>query len=206
MIYLTPVGMGPQQFKKYPPSRWGIIRNPRNITNTIPPGYKWCLDNDAFNEFDPDRFMKAITEYRENQKSCLFVVAPDVMGSAKKTLENYAHWYPIIKDLGWKVAFVAQPGQQYYHLPEKFDALFIGGGLAGSPRIADPLIKTAQRLGKWVHVGKINSEKAIKRYSILGVDSVDGTTITYGPDVHVPRLDRALKQKSLFGKEHDEDL
>lgn len=59
-------------------------------------------------------------------------------------------------------------------------------------------IQRAQAQGRWVHVGRVNSQKRIRHFKLAGVDSVDGTSICYQPDVNYLTLDRALVNQPLF--------
>lgn len=134
--------------------------------------------------------------YREK---CLFVTAPDVVGNAIATMSSYRYWGCRLKDEGWPVAFVAQDGQELFDFPPEFDALFIGGftewKMSGA---ALDCIRRAKSLGKWVHVGRVNSQRRIRHFQIAGVDSVDGTTIAFAPNKNFKVLDKQLRMEPLF--------
>lgn len=64
------------------------------------------------------------------------------------------------------------------------------------------LVDEAKRLGKWVHMGRVNSRKRFEYARAIGCDSVDGTYLTNGADVNLPKLLawlRANEQIALFG-------
>ena len=44
----------------------------------------------------------------------------------------------------------------------------------------------------------MNSQKRIRHFQLLGVDSADGTSITFAPDREYFRLDAALRQPALL--------
>jgi len=114
---------------------------------------------------------------------------------------------------------------------DTFDALFIGGSLECLPcRFVWPsdikpgkrercphcrrlllewklspaaagLIQQAKARGKWVHMGRVNSGKRYKYAHALGVDSVDGTYLTFGSNTNLPKLltwSRLEDQGALF--------
>jgi hypothetical protein len=54
-------------------------------------------------------------------------------------------------------------------------------------RVCEP-IHPAKAHGKHVHMGRVNSERRFKYAASIGCDSCDGTFLTYGPDVNLPRL------------------
>lgn len=43
---------------------------------------------------------------------------------------------------------------------------------------AEQCIRAAQALGKWTHVGRVNTPSRMTRFQDLGVDSCDGTGIS----------------------------
>jgi hypothetical protein len=99
-----------------------------------------------------------------------------------------------------------------------FDVLFIGGSLECLPcdfvwpsdqdperdqtcplcssrltewkegEAARRLIGQAKARGKWVHMGRVNSERRFRYAHQVGCDSVDGTFLVFGPDKNLPRL------------------
>ncbi|MCG5464151.1 hypothetical protein MED01_002316 [Micromonospora sp. MED01] len=54
--------------------------------------------------------------------------------------------------------------------------------------MAAAITAEAKRRGKWVHMGRVNSDKRIRRAREMGVDSGDGTYIAKGPDINLIRL------------------
>lgn len=148
----------------------------------IKQGWRWICDNGVFaGQFDEEVFYQFIERLAAYKDQCVFVVAPDVIGDSKKTLEQFEQYAARIKALGYPVAFVAQDGQEDLPFPENFDALFIGGSTEWKmSRKAEICIKRAQALGKWVHVGRVNTRRRIRHFALVKVDSVDGTTAVYG--------------------------
>lgn len=137
-----------------------------------------------------------------DRNTCLFATAPDVLsvvevdgkpivvGNAAATLERSLPLFAEIRKLGLPAALVAQDGLEDLDIPwDAFDVLFIGGSTEwklgpGAAR----LIAEAQRRGKGVHVGRVNSNRRYTYCANLGVDSVDGTYLAFGPQVNLPKL------------------
>ena len=46
----------------------------------------------------------------------------------------------------------------------------------------------AKARGKWIHMGRVNSERRYRYAADIGCDSADGTYLTFGPDQNLPRL------------------
>ena len=174
--------------------------------NKRPEGVPWCADNGAFSDrFDEDKWWRFLEANAYAAADCLFAVAPDVVGDAEATLERSLPWLPKIRALGYPVALVAQDGWE--GLPEipwdDFDCLFIGGttGWKLGPW-ARRAVADAKAEGKWVHMGRVNSERRWRYADAIGVDSCDGTFLTFGPDTNLPKLlawTRNNDQESLFG-------
>ena len=197
MIYMTPQSSPTATLSNL---IWGQIVTPTRWSDTVADGRLWCLDNGVFSgKFSEDSFWKKLKIMKPFITTCLFVVAPDVVANALATMDAFRYWGPRIQEAGWPVAFVAQDGQELFDFPPEFDALFIGGSTEWKLSAeTDECIVRAQRLGKWVHVGRVNSQKRIRHFQVMGVDSVDGTSVTYAPDKNYPVLEKQLRQKPLI--------
>jgi hypothetical protein len=186
--------------------------------NKRPDGVAWCADNGAFSDkFDEGKWWQFLTDNAYAAKDCVFAVAPDVVADAAATIERSKPWLPKIKALGYPVAFVAQDGLGIHwngslHAGDldgptiewgEFDCLFIGGSTGWKlGAYARSLVHEAKRRGKWVHMGRVNSERRWRYADAIGCDSVDGTFLTFGPDANLPRLlgwTRNNDQGALFG-------
>lgn len=182
--------------------QWGQIVTPERWGREIKHGRVWCMDNGVFTgKFSPQVFWAKLEQMRPFRDSCAFVVAPDVVGNAIATMDSFRYWGPRIKAAGWPVAFVAQDGQELFPFPPtaEYDALFIGGSTDWKlSEDALQCIRRAQALGRWVHVGRVNSQKRVRHFQMAGVDSVDGTSVCFAPDKNYPVLDRQLRMRPLF--------
>lgn len=169
--------------------------------NRVPPGVPWCADNGC----GPGRggvkqgtgypgdaaFLAWLQSYTtEEIARCVFAVAPDVVADAAATLTRSAPWLPVIRGLGYPVAFVAQDGQESLPVPwDEFDVLFIGGSTAWKlSEHAHQLATEAKAHGKHVHMGRVNSLRRLRFAQWIGADSCDGTLIAHGPDVRLPQM------------------
>lgn len=82
------------------------------------PNRRWAIDNGAYGGFDTAAFMALLKrEEQTDRDSCLFVVLPDVVGLARRTLELFDHWRPKMDGWGWPIALACQDGQE--HLPPR---------------------------------------------------------------------------------------
>lgn len=156
--------------------------------NKIPEGAWICADNGVYGKGYPgDDAWWAWLQTLPAER-CRFAVAPDVVGDAAATLERSAPWLSRIRSLGIPAAFVAQDGQESLPVPwDEFDVLFIGGSTEWKlGRHVRDLVREAKSHGKWVHMGRVNSERRMRYASAIGCDSADGTYLAFGPDVNLP--------------------
>jgi len=137
----------------------------------------WAIDNRAYVNFDARAFMALLKKEEPHREHCLFVTVPDVVGSARRTLEVFEHWRPRLP--GWRIALACQDGQEHLPIPwGEIDAVFIGGSTNFKcGHHAAHIIRTAKMLGKWVHVGRVNTPARFKHFEDLGADSCDGSGI-----------------------------
>ena len=173
-------------------------------------GVTWCADNGCFGKGYPgdEKWLAWLEANAHAAADCLFATAPDVVGNAAATLARSRPFLPLIRALGYPAALVAQDGLEDMEVPwDEFDVLFIGGSTEWKESAAArELTREAKAHGKWVHVGRVNSER---RFRLAGAaypfglsgDSCDGTFLTFGPEKNLPRLMAWLRtenQLSLF--------
>jgi hypothetical protein len=158
--------------------------------NRRPAGITWCADNGCFGKGYPgdERWFAWLSANADDAATCRFAVAPDVVGDAAATLERSQPWLGQIRSLGYPVALAAQDGLENLTVPwDEFDALFIGGSTDWKlgPH-ARTLVAEAKRRGKWVYMGRVNSERRYQYARLIGCDSADGTTLALFPDATLP--------------------
>lgn len=166
------------------------IETPRQRNRPVD-GAAWCADNGCFTDkWDEAQWWQWLVDNAPRASSCVFAVAPDVVADAAATIARSTPWLPKIRALGYPAAFVAQDGQETLPVPwDAFDVLFIGGSTEWKLGAhARSLVAEAKRRGKWVHMGRVNSERRLRYADAIGCDSADGTYIAFGPDQNLPKL------------------
>jgi hypothetical protein len=156
------------------------------------PGAWFALDNCCYGQGWPgtQQWWAWVQSHIGHSSRCLFVTAPDVVADAAATLTRSRPWLPRIRDLGLPAALVAQDGLEHRRVPwDQFDTMFIGGSTRWKlGAAAADLIGEARARGKTVHMGRVNSHQRWVLAAERGVDSVDGTFLTYAPDANLARL------------------
>lgn len=147
------------------------------LTRRLPqqPEKFFAMDNGAFARFESKGFLSLLAKHEPRKELCRFVACPDVVGSAIRTLECFECWKAQLA--GWPLALVAQDGQENFPIPwNEIAAVFIGGSTDWKmSRHAAAIVKTAKVVGKWCHVGRINTPGRFEYFDELGADSCDGT-------------------------------
>lgn len=139
------------------------------------PERPWAIDNGGFKRLDIAAFKSLLAREAHHKEKCLFVAAPDIVGSAQRTLELFWHFKPMLE--GWPIALVCQDGQELLPIPwGAVAAVFIGGSTNWkcSPHV-EQIIRTAKVLGKHVHGGRINDPQRFLHFEQLGVNTCDGS-------------------------------
>lgn len=162
----------------------GLIDTPKQ-GNGRPAGVRWCADNGCFSDqWEPGEWWRFLEANAADAATCLFATAPDVVGDSLATEARSRPWLARIRDLGYPVAYVAQNGMEFstWDLWDEIDCLFIGGTTDWKlgPQACN-LAAVASSMGKWIHVGRVNSEKRFRYAQAIRADSCDGTYLTYGP-------------------------
>jgi hypothetical protein len=197
---------------------FGMLTTPREGRN--PASFPiWAADNGCYGKGYPGDvgYLNWLVRHKPHADRCLWATAPDVVGDAAATLKRSKPLMPIIRAIGYRVAFIAQNGIDLRRVPwEDFDALFIGGAAECRPcRYIRPpgmakIIKRcpicsgrfsewklgpeaaaaaveARARGKAVHMGRVNSAKRILYAASLGCATADGTFLTFGQDTNIER-------------------
>lgn len=154
------------------------------------PGVPWAADNGCFaKKWSPGKWISWLEANVDHIPTCLFATVPDVVGSHVETIRRWGVWAPVVRELGYPLAFVLQDGAQMASIPwGEFDWLFIGGSTEFklSPWARTIAIQARKR-GLMVHMGRVNSKKRCL-YASDFCDTVDGTYLAFGPDTNLPKL------------------
>lgn len=144
--------------------------------------YRWSerpygIDNGAYTKFDHRNWIHLINQARMCIPRPFFVTCPDIVGSARRTLELYKHF--AVQLGGLPRALVLQDGIEDLEIPwNNLESVFIGGtDEFKESQISRDCCKTARILGKWVHVGRVNTGERVKFFAGIA-DSIDGSGIS----------------------------
>ena len=133
------------------------------------------LDNGCFSGDLHSSWPRLLEEAREIRP--VFVCLPDVVGSARRTLDLFDYFTR--ETNGLPRALVLQDGIGDVSIPwDAICAVFVGG--TDNFKVSQEAIaacRCARMLGKWVHVGRVNDPKRMQQWMGLA-DSIDGSGIS----------------------------
>lgn len=202
------IGLHPQL------GRFTQPRSGNSIRDLATCGHLWAADNDALNGLDVDAYLTMLDTIRQHDTSrLLFVTAPDAAEmtptgprvSWDGTLWLWRAWRAALLRRGLPLAIVLQDGATVDTVPwHDVQAVFVGGSDAWKDGPAAARLATeARRREKWVHVGRINTQRRERLWWPL-CESFDGTQYSKWPDTHIPAcLERlAAVQRGMALWEH----
>lgn len=144
---------------------------------------RWALDNGCFSQFDQKTWTRMLNEADdlacrlEKPHPPVFVTLPDLVGSAQRTRELFDVFF--LQTVGLPRAMVLQDGIGSVQIPwSELAAVFVGGSDAFKvSQEARDVCRVAKMLGKWVHVGRVNTASRVRDWLGLA-DSLDGSGIS----------------------------
>ena len=158
--------------KRYDFDFWQL-RTP--LTKYALSGRPYGLDNGCFARFERRTWERLLSEAEEHRP--VFVCLPDLVGDARRTLDLFEAFRS--QTNGLPRALVLQDGIGRHAIPwDQIEAVFVGGSDAF--KIAPEAInacRTAKMLGKWVHVGRVNTAARVRDWLDLA-DSIDGSGVS----------------------------
>lgn len=153
----------------------------------------WGVDNDCFRGLDIAMYISLLTRLKARYPSpatsgCMFVTVPDVVANADATRDLWDTWRDKVWGYEMPLAYVIQDGATTKHVPWRdfrvlwrdcayyTGAIFVGGSTAYKlGEDAAAIVRVANRLGLWVHMGRVNSARRLNYAASIGCDSVDGS-------------------------------
>ena len=140
-------------------------------------GIPWAADNGAFTGLDVPKFLRMLARISDlrREQAPMWVTCPDSVGNARETLRLWRAWSPMMREIGLRLAFVLQDGQENLGIPDA-ECLFVGGTTAYKlSAAAAGLVAEGKKRGCLIHMGRVNSRRRMMYAQSIGCDTVDGT-------------------------------
>ena len=186
---------------------WRIMLTPDNPTPRE--GLKHCLDNGAWGAFqkgipfDCGRFEKLVDTAGLKAD---FIVLPDIVAGGGNSLAFSVSWLPRLNSYR-SLLLPLQDGMDPKAVLAILRAwphvgIFLGGTTEYKLATMHDWGVAAAALGRWYHVGRVNSRRRIRMAAACGATSFDGTSATRF-SCTLPLLDAARRQPNLFAPLHN---
>lgn len=181
---------------------WRILLTPSKPKPR--PGLRHAIDNGKWSCFnsgtswDERGFVSLIEQHGGTSD---FVVVPDIVGGGMDSLKLSLSWLPKLRMVrqcllavqdGMEVDTVGAVLRDWPGL-----GIFLGGTTEWKLRTMYGWGMMAHALGRWYHVGRVNTRRRIRLCAMAGATSFDGTSATRYCET-LPELDQARKQPSLL--------
>lgn len=179
MMYLIATGSDIDALNPVPVhAEIGIMTSPRaRGRSALNSGRRWASDCDALSKHGHDFGLYDAHLYglAAFQRTCLFVVVPDLPGDGEGTLSSYFAHAPLLHEYGFPLAYVMQDDSEYLPIPEDAQVAFLGGTDPWRMTWGAAMLRRARAQGMRTHVGRVNSNQRLRSLALTECDSADGT-------------------------------
>lgn len=161
---------GPDQLHRYGPT-------------ALPP-LAWALDNGAWSAhragrpFNGEQFLQALLRWGHDAD---WVVLPDVVAGGLPSLVLSLQWRPQVAKVARLMLLPVQDGMEASDVAPHVGpgcGIFVGGSTEWKWRTLPTWGALAARAGAYLHVGRVNSARGIRKCAEVGAHSCDGTSAT----------------------------
>lgn len=166
-----------------------------------PPGFRYAIDNGAWSaytqgtDWNEESFLRLLERIGDGAD---FVVAPDIVTGGLKSLELTRAWLPRLERCRL-VLVPLQNGIEPQHVAPLVNdrvGLFVGGDDEYKLGTLGRWGTFARKVGCYLHVGRVNTQKRIWLCAQAGANSFDGTSPVLFPK-NLERLERARRQMNF---------
>lgn len=138
------------------------------------PFVPYALDNGAFKNWDEGEWRRLLRWALLSGQKPLWAAVPDVVGDRDQTLWRWGRYSGVVRDHGFRPAFVAQDGMTFEDVPDDQCMVFIGGRPDTTWK-QDAIVPWSARFPGRVHVGRVNTWERLVTCWRAGAVSIDGT-------------------------------
>lgn len=173
----------------------GCITTPAQGNVTFPAEIDTVADNGCFSQqWNESRWWQWLLD---QPRTIRFAVCPDQHNPDggechQATIERWHRFALRMRIAGFTPAFVCQVGATAETVPPDAEVLFLGGTTEWKLGPDAWGIARRWRGDRWIHMGRVNSERRMRVALAMGCDSCDGTYLTRGPNKNLERLLRFL--------------
>lgn len=165
-------------------------------------GFRYAIDNGAWTAhtqakpFDERAFVAVVEKLGGGAD---WIALPDIVCGGLSSLEMSKWWLSWVSRFA-PVLYPVQDGmgpEDVRHLLHPEAGIFVGGSTEWKLDTLSTWAALAREVGCWLHVGRVNTVRRIRRCIDVGATSFDGTAVTKYA-VELPKLQRARTMGALF--------
>jgi len=178
---------------------WRLLVTPACLRTE---GMRYALDNGAWSAYrrgvawDPDPFLSAVLRLGAKAD---FIVLPDIVGAGAASLRRSLAWLPFLSGHTRLMLLPVQDGVDPADVVPQLGenvGLFVGGTTAWKLETLGYWGGVADKVGCYLHVGRVNTQRRIARCHAAGAHSFDGTSVTRYAET-LAELEPARRQGAL---------
>lgn len=179
---------------------WRLLISPSCLRTE---GFGYALDNGAWSAhsqgrpFDTQAFTTAL---RRLGAGADWTTLPDIVAGGHASLELSLRWMHRVLDESPRALLAVQDGLTLNDVVcflGEHVGIFVGGSTEWKEATLSQWGVLGKQVGCWVHVGRVNSARRIRRCGDARVTSFDGSGVSRYA-VELPRLDHARRQLTLL--------
>ncbi len=161
-----------------------VLAGPDQLDRRGLPPLAWALDNGAWGAFkagrafDGEAFRRVLDRWADGAD---FIVLPDIVAGGMASLELSLSWLDEVAATARLPLLPVQDGMTVADIEPRVGprvGLFVGGSTAWKWQTLTAWGELAARAGCRLHVGRVNSQAAIRACIGAGATSADGTSAT----------------------------
>ena len=183
------------------------------------PWLPYALDNGAFscwdmreNVFDDNKWSEMLPKWKRlvfwaqcQELKPLWAIVPDVVGDAKRTLERWAEYAPILQEASIPLALAVQDGMEkddVRDLAIQPDVICVGGTTDWKWATVEKWCRCFDR----VHLLRCNSPTKLYELEAMGVESCDGTGWMRGDRTQMKGLEKWAYSRAVPTQTYPSDF
>jgi hypothetical protein len=158
---------------------WRLLLAPEKPL--LPEGFRYAIDNGAWHAFqtgkpfEEGRFLSLVDRYADRAD---WIILPDIVCGGLRSLEFSLGWRDRLRGINRPFLLAVQNGMTPNHVIPFVGELgiFVGGDTEWKLETLPDWGELAHIAGCYLHVGRVNTRRRIRKCAMAGADSFDGSS------------------------------
>jgi hypothetical protein len=141
-------------------------------------GFPYAIDSGAWSGFEDDQFRRCLDKLGQGAD---WIALPDIVCGGDCSLDLSLSWIDTVAGYGAPLLLVVQDGMRADVIrlvlaDARLAGLFVGGSTDFKLQTLPLWAALTRSVGKYLHVGRVNSQRRIWLCEAVGADSFDGSS------------------------------